>query len=34
MIKCFAENDPILSKTKFNNDSFAIGMSLAECILL
>ncbi len=34
MIKCFAENEPPSSKLQLSNDNFAIGMTLAECILL
>ena len=34
MIKALAENAEVSSKLQANNDNFAIGMTLAECVLL
>jgi serine/threonine protein kinase len=34
MIECFSTQSIVPLKISFSNDSFAIGMTLAECILL
>lgn len=34
MIRVMEDNMPFQKKIGFSNDSFAIGMTIAECILL